>query len=537
MFRELEQLRQSIVEFASRFDAGGLTPSSASTAVRMLSQMDASIASMKALAAAKAAESEAWKQSGFRSAADELASQTGVGVGRARQLLESGRRMAVQPEVAAAALAGELSSDQAALVSDGAAAAPGRARELVEKARQVSIGELTDEVARVKAAATDLEARRAAIQAGRSWRSRKTVDGAWRGFVYGHPEDGALWYRVLTPLRRRLTILAREAGRREPVEAIDYDSLMTLARLALGEKADIDVAELLELGLFPQLAVDAPPVPPGPSGPPSLFEPDPDAGGGGPVDPSAAGEPGGVGGPGEPGEPGGREGGAGGPGAAGGPDCGGGPGGLSAAGTAGEGGAPVPGEPEGAAVGAAGGGKPGRKRRPKRLAGSPAKVIALVDLDTLLRGAPVEGERCEILGFGPVAVSVIEGLLASGNTQLAWALMHNKQVIGVHHARRRPNAHQTTALEAMYPDCAVVGCNSRAGLQQDHRVDWADTHFTVLDLMDSLCPFHHRLKTQKNWGLVEGMGKREFVPPDHPRHTRHTGRPRPGPDPPATGPP
>src|ERR1700677_5009694 len=39
------------------------------------------------------------------------------------------------------------------------------------------------------------------------------------------------------------------------------------------------------------------------------------------------------------------------------------------------------------------------------------------------------------------------------------------------------------------------------------------THITVLELLDTLCRYHHRLKTTKGWALVEGRGKRDFVPP------------------------
>jgi hypothetical protein len=55
-------------------------------------------------------------------------------------------------------------------------------------------------------------------------------------------------------------------------------------------------------------------------------------------------------------------------------------------------------------------------------------------------------------------------------------------------------------------------------LENDHRVDWSATHLTVFDLLDRLCPAHHRLKTVEGWRLVEGTGKRAFVPPDDPRH-------------------
>ena len=40
----------------------------------------------------------------------------------------------------------------------------------------------------------------------------------------------------------------------------------------------------------------------------------------------------------------------------------------------------------------------------------------------------------------------------------------------------------------------------------------------MFDLLDLLCPFHHGLKTTKNWALVDGHGKRAFVPPDDPAH-------------------
>ena len=49
-------------------------------------------------------------------------------------------------------------------------------------------------------------------------------------------------------------------------------------------------------------------------------------------------------------------------------------------------------------------------------------------------------------------------------------------------------------------------------------------HVTVLELLYRLCRYHHRLKTTKGWALVEGTGKRNFVPPHDPRHPRHAKR-------------
>ncbi len=46
---------------------------------------------------------------------------------------------------------------------------------------------------------------------------------------------------------------------------------------------------------------------------------------------------------------------------------------------------------------------------------SRAKVIARVDLLALLRGRPLEGEVCELAGFGPVAPSAIRELIETGD--------------------------------------------------------------------------------------------------------------------------
>ena len=154
-----------------------------------------------------------------------------------------------------------------------------------------------------------------------------------------------------------------------------------------------------------------------------------------------------------------------------------------------------------------------------------AKVIARVDLAALLRGRPVDGEICELAGFGPVAVSAIRDLLDTGDPFLAAVVTKGEQVVGVAHLGRRANAHQQTALEWLYPTCAVEGCGTIARLETDHRVDWAKSHTTIFDLLDRLCRHHHDLKTLDGWGLVDGHGKRPFVPPDDPRHPRRANAP------------
>ena len=100
--------------------------------VGLCAQIEASAASIKALAAARAAEASTWQAEGYRSAADQLAPHAGMSPSAAKRALETGRRLADQPDVAAAALAGELSAEQAAAVADGVAADPTQAAQLID---------------------------------------------------------------------------------------------------------------------------------------------------------------------------------------------------------------------------------------------------------------------------------------------------------------------------------------------------------------------------------------------------------------------
>ena len=164
---------------------------------------------------------------------------------------------------------------------------------------------------------------------------------------------------------------------------------------------------------------------------------------------------------------------------------------------------------------------PKSPRRP-----GPPKIIVRVDLEALLRGFPTEGEVCEIAGFGPVAVSAVRDMIDTDDPFLTAVATRGQEVVGVAHLGRRPNARQQTALQWLYPSCANEACSARARLDYDHRLDWASTHFTVLDLLDRLCGHCHALKTRQNWSLVEGRGKRPLVPPDDPRHPRNLVDPR-----------
>src|SRR3984957_1320584 len=151
----LRALQQSITAYAGQFEAPTLTAAQASDVVRLCAQIEASAASVKALAAARSADCHSWQHDGYRSPSEQLAAQAGMSPAAAKRVLETGRRLADQPEVAAAALAGDLSLEQATAVADGVTADPAKARQLIEQAKRSSLPELNEEVAKVKAARSD----------------------------------------------------------------------------------------------------------------------------------------------------------------------------------------------------------------------------------------------------------------------------------------------------------------------------------------------------------------------------------------------
>lgn len=348
----------------------------------------------------------------------------GIGTAAARDLIATGRRLADQPDLAAAAKEGSLSREKVALVGGAAAVNPTAADRLLELAATSSLAALREECGRVKAAVGDPEQRRRAIHARRSLRTWTDVEGVWHLAAAGNPEDGAQLMAALAPRSEARFRAARAAAEHEQPAAYAFDALVELGR----EAARLDGVE--------DSTVEARSQPGGPAP---------------------------------------------------------------------EKGIHADGRPK------------GRRRR----RGAPVKLLVRIDYDTWLRGAPREGETCELVGYGPIAVSAVRELLDAGDPFVAAILTKGKELVGVAHLGRRATAIQQSALQWLYPTCAVRGCTAEARLETDHRLDWAATHYTAFELLDRLCHQHHAMKTRENWALVAGTGKREFVHPSDPRHPRH----------------
>ncbi|MBV8162581.1 MAG: hypothetical protein JO265_16815, partial [Acidimicrobiia bacterium] len=180
MCQKLAELEQAMGTFASGFEPALVPAPEAEVVMERAARIEHMAATVKALAAARLAETRLWELGGDGSPAHMLARRTGDTISGAAQELEAARRLAAHPRTDAAARRGTLSPTQAAAITDAADADPGTEGPLLALAERVSLAELRDEAARAKAGAEDQEQRHKRICAERHLRSWTGPDGAWR---------------------------------------------------------------------------------------------------------------------------------------------------------------------------------------------------------------------------------------------------------------------------------------------------------------------------------------------------------------------
>ncbi len=526
MCEQLGEIRKAMAAYSATFEAALFSVADAHILLRDATAIEHMAATVKAMAAARICSGDQ-RPGAQRLAAEQLAELTGTTLGAANDTIAVGRRLQEQPEVAAAARAGALSAPQLLAVTDGAAANPDAEGRLLDKAATASLAELRDESARVKAAAQpDPDRRRAEIRAARRFRSWTDLGGVGHVAASGNVEDIAQVAAAVRVLADDIFHAARARGDREPSQAYEFDALVQMAMVTTSASRESDPSSAPEI---PRQGTPLPPAatdddrcaPNGVGIPTGDSEPRT-----GETGTAGAGRMGGSvgtgGGIGPDGPTSGRgpapRSGRGATGGAG-PGTGGGPGSAMSTGSAAPSGTPDDGGPPMAGISGAPPDADGKRRRGRR--GAQVKLLLRVDLDAFLRGYPLDGELCELDGCGPVPMAAVHDLLEKGDPLVAAILTRGKTVFGVAHLRRQATAHQKTALEWLYPSCNVKGCNCRAYLEIDHRIDWAKGHYTALEILDCLCRFHHARKTREGWALVDGAGKRAFVPPDDARHPRH----------------
>lgn len=141
----------------------------------------------------------------------------------------------------------------------------------------------------------------------------------------------------------------------------------------------------------------------------------------------------------------------------------------------------------------------------------PATVIVVVAREALLRGHALDGERCEIEGFGPVPVAVAREIM--GDAFLAAVVTDGVDIRRVVHLGRHPTRMQKTALAVRDPHCVVPPCERTHGLETHHFPPFEKSRHTTLDELARVCSGHHDQITNQGALLTGEPGNWHFEPP------------------------
>src|SRR5947199_1491228 len=106
MCEALVGLRKAMGSYAAGFDAAVISAADAAVVVADASAIEKMAATVKALAAARLAETELWRRDGDRSPAHQLARTTGTSVSQAGEAIETAKRLQQLDKTNAAARRG-----------------------------------------------------------------------------------------------------------------------------------------------------------------------------------------------------------------------------------------------------------------------------------------------------------------------------------------------------------------------------------------------------------------------------------------------
>ena len=146
--------------------------------------------------------------------------------------------------------------------------------------------------------------------------------------------------------------------------------------------------------------------------------------------------------------------------------------------------------------------------------GSDVKTVIRIDHTAYTRGHTEPGETCEIIGVGPIPVTVARAM--SVDAFHAAVITRGVDIVNVAHLGRAVTAEQRTALQLRDPTCVVPGCTTSHGLEIDHTTSatgWADTRRTTLDELARLCHHHHQQKTHHGYTLTGSPGHWQWRAP------------------------
>jgi hypothetical protein len=202
-----------------------------------MARVEKASAALRAMAAARAADSGAHREAGFADPEEWVANMTGETRHKARADLATGSRLADCPTTKAAAVDGELSLGQAEDITKTEHEKPGSEAKLVETAKSSTRKQLSEECRKRRQEGVDPEKLAAKQRAMRSFRSFIDGDGMQAGLFKLEPIAGvALLARLQVEADRRHRE-AKRAGSIEPWEAHAADALVAILEAGLGWSA------------------------------------------------------------------------------------------------------------------------------------------------------------------------------------------------------------------------------------------------------------------------------------------------------------
>jgi hypothetical protein len=491
---------------AERLDPDAMLPSEAMAQLQVVAKARKALAAVEMGLSARVANSEQWKGDGSDTAAERIAKETGKSKKQARDDLDTARRAKENERLDRAMKNGDVSPEQAKAIGAAGAADPSATESLLDLAeRGTSLGDLNEEAERIRREAEGEEHKRRArarAHAGRFARSWTKEEMFF--LMLGNTTDvGAQLLAALDVERDHVFARDRANGTKSTFENRTADALINLI---LGRSAahdlPTDAESPAETAPGAEAAPDAEPAPTSHAVPapttagPSAPTPAPSADGEAHddaeqqdlfTDPDEAdGE--------EPAEPAAPL-------------------------------APAPTGPRPSGGGAGGSPPATGPPPPRRRSGPPPKstrsgrMVARLDVAHLW-GEPGEA-TCEIAGIGTVSLDAMSAALPDPWIQLV--ITRGKDVLNVTNIGRGADLWQQAALDWTHRGrCTNLACNRTIQIQNDHRTPWAHEQVTELHNLDPLCTPDHRKKTHHGWALIEGTGRRAFVPPDDPRHPDHS---------------
>jgi hypothetical protein len=140
----------------------------------------------------------------------------------------------------------------------------------------------------------------------------------------------------------------------------------------------------------------------------------------------------------------------------------------------------------------------------------PVTTVVRVDHTALLRGHTLSGEVCEIVGGGPIPVSVAQRMLEDSFLKIL--LVDGTDVRLISHPGRTIPTRLRTAIEELHTECDLEGCNTTRHLEIDHNLPVEEHGPTALWNLGRLCTHHHDHKHRHRLRLVGEPGNMHFVP-------------------------